>query len=268
MKSTHFLSLAAAALASGGLLAPAFGADEATFETKPLRALLITGGCCHDYAKQKLILPEGIGERANVVFDVVHEGGESRDHRVSVYEKDGWAEGYDVIVHNECFGSMTDDALIGKITKAHADGVPAVTIHCSTHSYRNAKTDEWRKLLGVSSYNHGKKHPITMTNIKKDHPVTKGFPESWTTPDGELYNIEKVWDTCTPLIEGQIDNPKKQPCVWVNTYGKARVFGTTVGHHNETMLEDTYLDLITRGLLWSCGKLNDDGTPMKGYGPK
>src|SRR5687768_8590724 len=35
-------------------------------ETKPLRALLITGGCCHDYAKQKDILKKGIEERANV----------------------------------------------------------------------------------------------------------------------------------------------------------------------------------------------------------
>jgi hypothetical protein len=26
-----------------------------------------------------------------------------------------------------------------------------------------------------------------------------------------------------------------------------------------------YLELITRGLLWSIGKLNDDGTPFAGY---
>ena len=26
--------------------------------------------------------------------------------------------------------------------------------------------------------------------------------------------------------------------------------------------------LVTRGLLWATGHLNDDGTPAKGYGPK
>jgi type 1 glutamine amidotransferase len=53
----------------------------------------------------------------------------------------------------------------------------------------------------------------------------------------------------------------------VNTYGKARVFGTTLGHSNDTMQTDVYLDLVTRGLLWATGHLNEDGTPAKGYGP-
>ena len=33
---------------------------------EPLKALLITGGCCHDYAKQKLIISQGVSKRANV----------------------------------------------------------------------------------------------------------------------------------------------------------------------------------------------------------
>ena len=32
--------------------------------TKPIKALLILGGCCHDYAQQKDILKKGIEERA------------------------------------------------------------------------------------------------------------------------------------------------------------------------------------------------------------
>ena len=27
------------------------------------------------------------------------------------------------------------------------------------------------------------------------------------------------------------------------------------------------LGLVALGLLWTCGKLNDDGTPKAGYGP-
>ena len=54
--------------------------------------------------------------------------------------------------------------------------------------------------------------------------------------------------------------------IWLNTYGKGRSFVTTLGHTDETMKTDVYLDLVARGLLWACGKLNDDGTPAKGYG--
>ena len=41
--------------------------------------------------------------------------------------------------------------------------------------------------------------------------------------------------------------------IWVNAYGpnKTRVFGTSIGHHNETMLEPNYMEMITRGLLWA-----------------
>ena len=43
---------------------------------------------------------------------------------------------------------------------------------------------------------------------------------------------------------------------WANQYDKTRVFSTTVGHNNQTVADGRYLDLITRGLLWSCGKLD------------
>jgi hypothetical protein len=42
-------------------------ADEA--KIKPVRALLVLGGCCHDYNAQKDLLAKGISERAHV--DVV-----------------------------------------------------------------------------------------------------------------------------------------------------------------------------------------------------
>src|ERR1035437_2837413 len=47
---------------------PAFAADE----PKPLKILLIAGGCCHDYAKQKDILKKGIEARANSVVDITY----------------------------------------------------------------------------------------------------------------------------------------------------------------------------------------------------
>jgi len=48
---------------------------------------------------------------------------------------------------------------------------------------------------------------------------------------------------------------------------KSKVFATTLGHNNATMEAPVYLDLVTRGLLWACDKLNEDGTPKAGYGP-
>ena len=34
----------------------------------PIQALMVTGGCCHDYPNQKEIISQGVSERANVRF--------------------------------------------------------------------------------------------------------------------------------------------------------------------------------------------------------
>jgi type 1 glutamine amidotransferase len=240
---------------------------------EPLHALLLTGGCCHDYGKQKQILTEGISARANVVWTILYEGGSSeggviRDHHMSIYDKPDWSKGYDVVVHNECFGDVTNADFVNHIAKGHFDGVPAVVIHCSIHSYRKAPTDEWRKTLGVSSYAHEGARRFDVVNLAPNNPIMKDFPAVWHDPaPDELYQIKKVWPNCTPLAKGIGKTGTEHPCVWINTYGKARVFGTTLGHSDTTMASDTYLDLLTRGLLWACGKLDENGNPKPGYGP-
>ena len=54
------------------LLLAAVAGAQAADAPKPLRALMVTGGCCHDYANQKKILSEGISARANVEWSIVH----------------------------------------------------------------------------------------------------------------------------------------------------------------------------------------------------
>ena len=56
-------------------------------EPTKLKGLLITGGCCHDYENQKRIITQGVSQRASISWDIVHEGGSSRDHRISVYSQ-------------------------------------------------------------------------------------------------------------------------------------------------------------------------------------
>ena len=261
VQRSRFKVFVAAALCFAPLLLPSRAAE-------PLRALLVTGGCCHDYEAQKRILSEGISSRANVTWTIVHEGND-RTNQVSLYTNADWAKGYDVVLHNECFGFVTNAAFVEGIVRAHsAGGVPAVMLHCSTHSYRYAGTDEWRKLLGVSSYQHGAKHAFEIINLQPDHPVMKGFPERWQDFPDELYQLKKTWPDCVPLGRGVSSKEAEQVVVWLNACGKARIFGTTLGHSNETMSDKVYLDLVTRGLLWACDKLDADGKPKPGYGKK
>src|SRR5947209_18723493 len=79
---------------------------------KPIRALLVCGGCCHDYEMQKVILTEGIGARARVEWVIAHDPDKGKDHLNPIYAKTDWADGFDVVVLDECTSGVNDPAII------------------------------------------------------------------------------------------------------------------------------------------------------------
>ena len=229
-------------------------------QTKPpIRALLVTGGCCHDYQRQKAILTKGISARANVHWTVVHQGGSTTDTKIPLYEDPNWAEGFDVVVHNECFAHVKDQVWLERILEPHRNGTPAVLIHCAMHCYRTG-TDDWFEFVGMQSPGHGPHYSYTVQNEQPDHPIMQGFGKEWTAPKGELYHSMKVWPTASALaVADRQSDMKPQVCVWTNLYRKqTRVFGTTIGHYNETMADPAYLDMVTRGLLWATNRLDEE----------
>jgi type 1 glutamine amidotransferase len=226
------------------------------------------------------LVPDGINARANVEWTVVHptlpNGKEMPGNsQIDVYKKPGWAKEFDVVVHNECYAECADKEFVESIAKAHEEGVPGVVIHGTLHAYRSADkvTDEWRKFLGVTSTYHERGGvDLEVKTAKADHPVMMGIPAKWTIAKEELYVITKQWPNCVPLAtvtaQGAKDKGTEQPVVWVNTHGKARVFGTSLGHPNTTFQDKNFLDVLAHGLLWACDKLDEKGQPKPGYGPK
>src|ERR1051325_11962299 len=85
---------------------------------KPLRALLIAGGCCHDYATQKDILKEGLEQRAFVKVDIAYTNDSSTRARFEIYKNPDWARDYDVIIHDECSADVKEKTYVPKILAA------------------------------------------------------------------------------------------------------------------------------------------------------
>ena len=184
---------------------------------KPIKALLVTGGGYHDYKGQEKILTEGVSKRISVTWGVIHQDAKGTKEALS---KKGWSDGYDIVVYNLCHAHEKDASFVESLSKIHNSGKPAVAIHCAMHSYHwkiPGKTKHWPAMLGV---------------------------------------IDKTWPTATVLAKGSIDKGKSShDCVWVNQYGKGKVFGTTLGHHNETMQAKEYLDMVSNGILWATDRL-------------
>ncbi len=242
-------------------LAIAFGSSQSfAEESKPLRALLIAGGCCHDYAKQQEAISKGIQSRANVRVDVYWTDNSTTSPILPLYSKLNWAEEYDVIIHDECAADIKDPAIVNRIVQVHQK-LPAVHLHCAMHSFRTG-TDAWFQHLGLQSSGHGPQEPIDINFVDTKHPITATLSD-WTTINEELYNNVKVFGAHALAVGKQKlggANPRVEEAIvaWTNETHGARSFSTTIGHNTETVMDPRYLELVTRGLLWSCGKLTPE----------
>lgn len=222
-----------------------------------VRALLVTGGCCHDYENQKEIISQGLSKQVGNIEWTIVDYGDSRDTEADIYKQENWIDAFDIVVHNECFGGVVDGDFVDSIVQAHIDKkIPAIVVHCSMHSYRNAPTaDSWRKLVGVTSRRHEKsKHSLNVipTAEGTSDAIVSSIDDKWVTPNGELYIIENVWPGTKVLATVQSqETGNKEPVIWTNTYRGVRVFGTTLGHHNETMQDEHWQQVVAAGWRWT-----------------
>ncbi|SMP50396.1 Trehalose utilisation [Neorhodopirellula lusitana] len=262
-------------------------ANEANSESKKLQVLLVAGGCCHDYSTQAKLLKEGIESRIDAEVTVALSTTANTKTTFEIYESDDWADGYDVVIHDECSANVTEKPYVNRILAAHQNGTPAVNLHCAMHSYRwgdfrspvqpGSDNSAWYEMLGLQSTGHGPKFPIKVQHANGEHPITDGL-DDWTTINEELYNNIRIFDGATALIQGKQMTPpnknmlKKNPdakpleasavVAWTNSYGpnKTRVFSTSLGHQNDTVADDRYLELVVRGLQWASNTLPPTGT--------
>ena len=136
----------------------------------------------------------------------------------------------------------------------------------------------WYEMIGLQSTGHGPKAPVEVSFVESDNPIINGMSD-WTTIDEELYNNVRMFSGVEVLATGkQMQAPNKRALrkdpdakpkeskavvVWTNRYGpnKTRIFSTSLGHFNETVKDERYLELVVRGLLWTTENLTAEGKP-------
>ena len=264
MKVRSTLSLAA-------ILAVAATLSASAADAKTAKILLITGGCCHDYATQKEIIKKGLEARLNVDVTQIHTDDKSTKPPLPIYGNADYAKGYDLVIHDECAADIKDPAVIAAVIAPHKSGLPGVNLHCGMHSYRfgdyqkpvaaGADNARWYEYLGLQSTGHGPQEPIAISFVDTAHAATAGLTD-WTTIKEELYNNIQVMPTSHALAKGKQVTKNKQGeekttetvVTWVNTFGSTRVFSTTIGHNSATVEDARYLDMVANGVVWALNR--------------
>jgi hypothetical protein len=218
----------------------------------PVNAMIVTGGCCHDYSGQSKSLMDTLNAVMPINWTVVQGMSSVPGGKLPLYDNPDWAKGFDIVIHNECWANGDlPAAVVQNITRP---AVARMFFHCSLHSYRVMSDDSWRELIGVTSRRHTRAHNILLKWAEGD-PITADLPP-FVTPIDELYVLEKIWPgtkAVATAVSPEEDHAT-YPVVWTHEYKGARVFGTSLGHGNETFSTNQFKELVTRGFRWALKK--------------
>jgi type 1 glutamine amidotransferase len=108
-----------------------------------------------------------------------------------------------------------------------------------------------------SAGEHGARLPFQVVTRQPEHPIMKGLPPVWMHAADELYaTLRGPGKNMTVLATAHSDAKNKgtdrdEPMVMVLSYGKGRVFHTTMGHDVSALSCVGLMTLFQRGTEWA-----------------
>lgn len=109
---------------------------------------------------------------------------------------------------------------------------------------------------------HGKRHQLTITK-RNYHPIVAGLPEVWLQAEDECYgNLRGPANNMLILATAYCPKNQKgtgnnEPALMTISYGKGRIFHTTLGHDEAAFSSVGFITTLQRGAEWAAtGKVS------------
>ena len=112
--------------------------------------------------------------------------------------------------------------------------------------------------MGVTSRRHERAKrslKVEATDAGERFGIADVIGDGWDTPNGELYIIEQVWPKTVVLADSYSpETMKREPVIWINEHQGVKVFGISLGHHNETIQAEQWQQIVAKGFSWALGR--------------
>ena len=156
--------------------------------------------------------------------------------------------------------SRWSDANKAAFLKAVQGGKGLVIHHFASAAFTKPNWEEFEKAIAGGWRTqgfHGPTHEFTVKKTDVKHPISEGLPAQFDHVIDELYSNTMLTPGSVVLATAYADpakpsgTGKDEPVIWVNHYGKGRVFKNVLGHDTKAMADPNYQKWMRRGVVWA-----------------
>ena len=146
------------------------------------------------------------------------------------------------------FGALSPE----RVLEAVESGVGIAGLHGGMcDAFRNET--EWQFMCGGQWVSHPGGGGITydVHIVDPKHPLTKGMRDFKVTSEQYYMHVDPINEVLATTVFPDYGNVV-MPVAWTKTYGKGRVFYSSLGHVTQVFEQNPQiLQLMTNGMIWA-----------------